>query len=30
MVDSKRCFGDWEGDTVIDKGHRGTLVMLVG
>jgi len=29
MVDSKRRFGDWEGDTVIGKGHRGALVTLV-
>jgi len=25
-VDSKCRFGDWEGDTVIGKGHRGALV----
>ena len=29
IVDSKRRFGDWEGDTVIGKGHRGALVALV-
>ena len=29
IVDSKRRFGDWEGDTVIGKGHRGALVTLV-
>jgi len=29
VVDSKRRFGDWEGDTVIGKGHRGALVTLV-
>ena len=25
-----RRFGDWEGGTLIGKGHRGALVMLVG
>ena len=30
IVESKRRFGDWEGDTVIGKGHRGALVTLVG
>jgi len=29
IVDSKRRFGDWEGDTVIGKNHRGALVTLV-
>jgi len=29
IVDSKRRYGDWEGDTVIGKGHRGALVTLV-
>jgi len=29
IVDGKRRFGDWEGDTVIGKGHRGALVTLV-
>jgi len=29
IVDSKGRFGDWEGDTVIGKGHRGALVTLV-
>jgi len=29
IVDAKRRIGDWEGDTVIGKGHRGALVMLV-
>jgi len=29
IVDSKRRFGDWEGDTVIGKGHRGALVTLI-
>ena len=29
IVESKRRFGDWEGDTVIGKGHRGALVTLV-
>ncbi len=29
IVDSKRRYGDWEGDTVIGKGQRGALVTLV-
>jgi len=29
IVDSRRRLGDWEGDTVIGKGHRGALVTLV-
>jgi IS30 family transposase len=29
IVDAKRRFGDWEGDTVIGKGRRGALVTLV-
>jgi len=29
IVDAKRRFGDWEGDTVIGKRHRGALVTLV-
>lgn len=29
IVESKRRFGDWEGDTVIGKGHRRALVTLV-
>lgn len=29
IVDAKRRFGDWEGDTVIGKNHRGALVTLV-
>ncbi len=29
IVDAKRRIGDWEGDTVIGKGHRGALVTLV-
>jgi IS30 family transposase len=29
VVASRRRFGDWEGDTVIGKGHRGALVTLV-
>jgi len=29
IVDGKRRFGDWEGDTVIGKRHRGALVTLV-
>jgi IS30 family transposase len=29
IVESKRRFGDWEGDTVIGKSHQGALVTLV-
>ena len=29
IVDTKRRFGDWEGDTVIGRHHRGALVTLV-
>lgn len=29
VVASRRRLGDWEGDTVIGKGHRGALVTLV-
>jgi IS30 family transposase len=29
IVDARQRFGDWEGDTVIGKGHRGALVTLV-
>jgi len=29
IVDQKRRRGDWEGDTVIGKGHHGALVTLV-
>jgi len=29
LVESKRRFGDWEGDTVIGKSHRGALVTRV-
>jgi len=29
IVDTRRRLGDWEGDTVIGKGRRGTLVTLV-
>ena len=29
IVAVRRRFGDWEGDTVIGKGHRGALVTLV-
>lgn len=29
IVDAKGRVGDWEGDTVIGKGHRGALVTLV-
>ena len=29
IVDEKSRIGDWEGDTVIGKGHQGALVTLV-
>ena len=29
IVDAKGRFGDWEGDTVIGKRHRGALITLV-
>jgi IS30 family transposase len=29
VVDERRRFGDWEGDTVVGKGRRGGLVTLV-
>ncbi len=29
IVETRRRIGDWEGDTVIGKGHRGALVTLV-
>jgi IS30 family transposase len=29
IVDARRRLGDWEGDTVIGKAHRGALVTLV-
>ena len=29
IVDARQRLGDWEGDTVIGKGHRGALVTLV-
>jgi len=29
MIDARRRVGDWEGDTVIGKAHRGGLVTLV-
>jgi IS30 family transposase len=29
VVDSRRRFGDWEGDTLISRGRRGGLVSLV-
>ena len=29
IVDARRRFGDWEGDTVIGRGYRGVLVTLV-
>jgi IS30 family transposase len=29
VVDARRRFGDWEGDTIVGQGHRGGLVSLV-
>jgi len=29
IVDQRRRFGDWEGDTVVGKGHRSGLVTFV-
>ena len=29
VVDSRQRIGDWEGDTIIGKGHKGALVTLV-
>ena len=29
VVEQRSRIGDWEGDTVIGKGHRGALVTLV-
>jgi transposase, IS30 family len=29
IVDQRRRFGDWEGDTIVGRGHRGGLVSLV-
>lgn len=29
VVDARRRFGDWEGDTIISRGRRGGLVSLV-
>lgn len=29
VVDERRRFGDWEGDTIVGRGHRGGLVSLV-
>jgi IS30 family transposase len=29
VVDSRRRFGDWEGDTIVGRGHRGGLLSLV-
>lgn len=29
MVDKKSRLGDWEGDTIIGKGHQGAVVTLV-
>jgi len=28
ITDQKSCIGDWEGDTVIGKNHRGAWVTL--
>ena len=29
VVDSRRRFGDWEGDTIVSRGRHGGLVSLV-
>jgi IS30 family transposase len=29
IVDSRRRFGEWEGDTIVGRGHRGGLLSLV-
>jgi IS30 family transposase len=29
IVDSRRRFGDWEGDTIVGRGRRGSLASLV-
>ncbi len=29
IVEQKARIGDWEGDTVIGKGHKGALLTLV-
>jgi transposase, IS30 family len=29
VVDTRRRFGDWEGDTIVGRGHHGGLVSLV-
>ena len=29
VVDQRSCIADWEGDTVIGRGHQGVLVTLV-
>ena len=29
VVDQRRRFGDWEGDTIVGRGHHGGLVSLV-
>jgi IS30 family transposase len=29
IIDSRRRFGDWEGDTVVGKGHRSAVVTIV-
>jgi IS30 family transposase len=28
-IELRRRFGDWEGDTIVGKGHRGALITLV-
>jgi IS30 family transposase len=28
-LELRRRFGDWEGDTIVGKGHRGALITLV-
>jgi IS30 family transposase len=29
IIAARRRFGDWEGDTIVGRGHRGSLVSLV-
>jgi IS30 family transposase len=29
VVDQRKRYGDWEGDTIVSRGHRGGLVSLV-
>jgi IS30 family transposase len=29
IIDSRRRFGDWEGDTVVGKGHRSAVMTMV-